>query len=100
MYGQGFWGNKVTSEELGVKSDEDVSLTIFKNALSGSKMAVHSRSGNVYATLDNDDFFQYLGGTAMAIRAVDGKSPEFMSQICPIQKCRNRRPLKSSWAGK
>ena len=76
MYGQGFWGNKVRSEELGVKSDEDVSLTIFKNALSGSKMAVHSRSGNVYATLDNDDFFQYLGGTAMAIRTVDEKTPE------------------------
>ena len=76
MFGQGFWGNKVTSEELGVKSDEDVSLTIFKNALSGTKIAVHSRSGNVYATLDNDDFFQYLGGTAMAIRGLDGKTPE------------------------
>ena len=76
MYGQGFWGSKVQSSELGVKSDEDVSLTIFKNALSGSKMAVHSRSGNVYATLDNDDFFQYLGGTAMAIRVLDGKTPE------------------------
>lgn len=76
MYGQGFWGNKVTSEELGVKSDEDIRLTLFRNALSGTKIAVHSRSGNVYATLDNDDFFQYLGGTAMAIRAVDGKTPE------------------------
>ncbi len=76
MYGQGFWGNKVSSEELGVKSEEDVSLTLFKNALSGSKIAVHSRSGNVFATLDNDDFFQYLGGTAMAIRSVDGKTPE------------------------
>lgn len=76
MFGQGFWGNKVRSEELGVKSDEDVSLTIFKNALSGSKMAVHSRSSNVYATLDNDDVFQYLGGTAMAIRVLDGKTPE------------------------
>lgn len=76
MYGQGFWGNKVRSEELGVKSDEDVSLTTFKNALSGSKIAIHSRSSNVFATLDNDDFFQYLGGTAMAIRAIDGKTPE------------------------
>ncbi len=75
-YGQGFWGNKVTSEELGVKSKEDLGLVLFKNALSGSKMAVHSKSGNVIATLDNDDFFQYLGGTAMAIRAVDGKTPE------------------------
>lgn len=76
MYGQGFWGAKVQSSELGVKSDEDISLMLFKNALSSTKMAVHSRSGNVYATLDNDDFFQYLGGTAMAIRAVDGKTPE------------------------
>ncbi|MCL4456579.1 MAG: cobaltochelatase subunit CobN [Nitrospirae bacterium] len=76
MYGQGFWGSKVGSEELGVKSQEDVSLTLFKNALSGSKIAIHSRSGNVYATLDNDDFFQYLGGTAMAIRVLDGKTPE------------------------
>ncbi|BCB95968.1 cobalamin biosynthesis protein CobN [Dissulfurispira thermophila] len=76
MFGQGFWGNKIGNEELGVKSDEDVSLTIFKNALSDTKVVVHSRSGNVYATLDNDDFFQYLGGTAMAIRAIDGKTPK------------------------
>ncbi len=76
IYGQGFWGSKVGGEELGIKSQEDIGLTLFRNALSGTKLAVHSRSGNVYATLDNDDFFQYLGGTAMAIRAVDGKTPE------------------------
>ncbi len=70
MYGQGFWGAK---EEKGT---EDISRTLFKNALSGTKVAIHSRSTNLYATLDNDDFFQYLGGTAMAIRAVDGKTPE------------------------
>lgn len=69
-YGQGFWGEK--PEHQG----EELGATLFKNALSGSKMAVHSRSGNLFATLDNDDVFQYLGGTAMAIRAVDGKSPE------------------------
>jgi cobaltochelatase CobN len=69
MYGQGFWGDKI-------QKTEDISLTLFKRAISGSKIAVHSRSGNVYATLDNDDFFQYLGGTAMAIRAIDGKTPE------------------------
>ncbi|MDI6727447.1 MAG: cobaltochelatase subunit CobN [Thermodesulfovibrionales bacterium] len=76
MYGQGFWGDKVSNQQSAVSSQEDISLILFKNALSGSKIAVHSRSGNVYATLDNDDFFQYLGGTAMAIRAVDGKTPE------------------------
>ncbi len=78
MYGQGFWGEKIEqqSSSAAEQQKEDISLTLFKNALSGTKMAVHSRSGNVYATLDNDDFFQYLGGTAMAIRAVDGKTPE------------------------
>jgi len=77
MYGQGFWGEKIERQsDSAAERHEDISLTLFKNALSGSKMAVHSRSGNVYATLDNDDFFQYLGGTAMAIRAIDGKTPE------------------------
>ena len=70
LFGQGFWSAK---EERG---QEDISRTLLTNALSGSKIAIHSRSSNLYATLDNNDFFQYLGGTAMAIRALDGKTPE------------------------
>lgn len=70
LYGQGFWGDKERHQ------GEDLSDTVMKKALSGTKMVVHSRSSNIYATLDNDDFFQYLGGTAMAIRAIDGKTPE------------------------
>lgn len=70
LYGQGFWGS---GEEEGQK---ELGRILLKNALSGSKIAIHSRSSSVFATLDTDDFFQYLGGTAMAIRAVDGKSPE------------------------
>jgi len=66
IYGQGFWGEKSSIK----------SIDLLKNALSGSKMVVHSRSSNLYASLDNDDMFQYLGGTAMAIRSIDGKSPE------------------------
>jgi cobaltochelatase CobN len=70
LYGQGFWGDS------GEHGREKLGETLLKSALSGSKIAIHSRSSNVIATLDTDDFFQYLGGTAMAIRAVDGKSPE------------------------
>jgi cobaltochelatase CobN len=70
LYGQGFWG------ESGEHGREKLGETLLKNALSGSKIAIHSRSSNLIATLDTDDFFQYLGGTVMAIRAVDGKSPE------------------------
>lgn len=70
LFGQGFWSAK---EEEG---SEDISRSLLKSALSGSKMVIHSRSSNLYATLDNNDFFQYLGGTTMAIRTLDGKTPE------------------------
>ena len=33
---------------------------------------MHSRSTNLYGTLDNDDFFQYLGGLNLAISSVSG----------------------------
>ncbi len=73
-FGRGSWGDDLASQEDGANLRRDV----FKYALSGSKIALHSRSSNLFATLDNDDFFQYLGGTAMAIRSVDGKNPEVM----------------------
>jgi cobaltochelatase CobN len=85
MYGQGFWG------ERGKQGNQDLGDMLFKNALSGSKIAIHSRSTNTIGVLDTDDFYQYLGGTAMAIRAVDGKSPEvFVSNMTnpnkPVQE--------------
>ncbi|MEP9410895.1 MAG: cobaltochelatase subunit CobN [Candidatus Brocadia sp.] len=61
-YGNGLWGEPM----------EDV----YKMVLSGTRMVVHSRSTNLYGTLDNDDFFMYAGGLAAAIRELDGKSPE------------------------
>ncbi|CAN7347667.1 cobaltochelatase subunit CobN [Pseudoduganella sp. LjRoot289] len=69
-FGNGYWGDD--------KADPALRRELFRQALSGSKVALHSRSSNLFATLDNDDFFQYLGGTAMAIRSVDGKTPEVM----------------------
>jgi cobaltochelatase CobN len=70
LFGQGFWGEGDAAGQKGIGVD------LLKGALSGAKIAIHSMSTNLYATLDNDDFFQYLGGTALAIRSVDGKSPE------------------------
>ncbi|MCE7879639.1 MAG: cobaltochelatase subunit CobN [Candidatus Jettenia sp. AMX1] len=60
-YGNGLWGEPM--EE------------VYKMVLSGTRMVVHSRSTNVYGTLDNDDFYMYAGGLAAAIRELDGKSP-------------------------
>ncbi|MBC7859825.1 MAG: cobaltochelatase subunit CobN, partial [Burkholderiaceae bacterium] len=72
-FGQGYWG-----DDLEGGNDAALRHDLFKQALSGSKIALHSRSSNLFATLDNDDFFQYLGGTAMAIRMIDGKTPEVL----------------------
>ncbi len=38
--------------------------------------AVHSISSNIYATMDNDDMFQYLGGLSLAVRTVRGQAPK------------------------
>jgi len=70
LFGQGFWGDGDAAGKKGIGVD------LLKIALSGAKIAIHSMSTNLYATIDNDDFFQYLGGTALTIRTLDGKSPE------------------------
>lgn len=77
MYGQGFWGeNGESIGQAGVGKD------LLRAALSGTKMTVHSRSSNVYQVLTGDDPFQSFGGVSMAVRAVDGKTPEvFISNL-------------------
>jgi cobaltochelatase CobN len=73
-FGQGHWGIELDETTANANARHE----LFRQALSGSKIALHSRSSNLFATLDNDDFFQYLGGTALAIRSIDGKTPEVM----------------------
>jgi cobaltochelatase CobN len=44
--------------------------------LSGAKVAWHSVSSSLYAALDNDDVFMYLGGLSSAIESMTGQAPE------------------------
>jgi|Deesub1362B_J571_1020462.scaffolds.fasta_scaffold00933_2 cobaltochelatase CobN len=66
LFGQGFWGKKA----------DDYGVDLLKSNLTGTEMVVHSVSGNLYATVDNDDMFQYLGGLALAVRNIDGREPK------------------------
>ncbi|MRR50981.1 MAG: cobaltochelatase subunit CobN, partial [Rhodocyclaceae bacterium] len=78
-FGRGFWGGKEMKEgRVTGEVAPDLAVDLLKQALKGAEGAIHSRSSNVYATLDNDDFYQYLGGTAMAIRQVNGATPEVL----------------------
>jgi len=63
-FGNGFWGEPM----------EDV----FRLALSGTEKVVHSSSTMLYGTLDNDDFYMYMGGLASAIRNLDGETPDLV----------------------
>lgn len=58
------WGQKVDNIDL------------FSKTLSGTDIALFSRSSNVYGVLTSDDPFQYLGGLSLAVRRLDGVSPE------------------------
>ena len=72
-YGKDYWGS-VNNPAV---TDAMLNDLLAQN-LSGSKAVLHSRTSHLYGALDNDDFFQYLGGTALAIRALDGKTPDVM----------------------
>ncbi len=51
-------------------------VNLYAKNLSGTDVALFSRSSNLYGLLTSDDPFQYLGGISLAVRNLDGKSPE------------------------
>ncbi|MGL5630795.1 MAG: cobaltochelatase subunit CobN [Azovibrio sp.] len=51
-------------------------VNLYALHLKGTEGAVLSRSSNLYGMLTTDDPFQYLGGLSLAVRHLDGKSPE------------------------
>lgn len=51
-------------------------VDIFRQNLANVEVATHSDSSNLYGVLDNDDYFQYLGGLALAVRSITGKTPD------------------------
>ncbi|VUD68745.1 Aerobic cobaltochelatase subunit CobN [Thalassocella blandensis] len=61
------WGKKIEGD-----------INLYSKQLSGTDMVMFSRSSNVFGLLSSDDPFQYFGGLALAVRNLDGKSPEMM----------------------
>jgi cobaltochelatase CobN len=73
LFGQGFWGARAITQD---GKQADLSPAILQLALKGAKGVIHSRSSNIYGAIDSDDFYQYLGGTALAVRQVNGAGAE------------------------
>ncbi|MDG1752547.1 MAG: cobaltochelatase subunit CobN, partial [Thalassotalea sp.] len=57
-------------------SDKIDDVDMYSKMLSGTEAVVFSRSSNLYALMTNDDPFQYFGGIGLAVRNIDGKTPE------------------------
>ena len=57
-------------------SEKLPNIDLYAKNLSGTDAAVFSRSSNLYGLLTSDDPFQYMGGISLAVRHLDGKSPE------------------------
>ncbi|WP_246028831.1 cobaltochelatase subunit CobN [Litorilituus sediminis] len=49
---------------------------LYSKVLSGTDGVIFSRSTNLYALMTNDDPFQYFGGIGLAVRHLDGATPE------------------------
>lgn len=64
-YGRNGWG---------VSVEKDINL--FGQQLKGVDAAVMSRSSNLHGMLSTDHPFEFLGGMAAAVRAVNGETPE------------------------
>lgn len=57
-------------------SENVTDINLYKQVLSGTDGVVFSRSTNLYALMTNDDPFQYFGGIGLAVRNIDGATPE------------------------
>ncbi|MEM6999015.1 MAG: cobaltochelatase subunit CobN, partial [Pseudomonadota bacterium] len=68
-------------------------INLFSKQLSGTDIALHSRSSNLYGMLSTDDPFEYFGSLSLAIRNLDGQSPEMV-----ISNLRNPKRVKPEFA--
>uniref|UniRef100_UPI001F5E2247 cobaltochelatase subunit CobN n=1 Tax=Methanolobus psychrotolerans TaxID=1874706 RepID=UPI001F5E2247 len=57
---------------------------VFKLNLAGVDAAIHSDSSNLYGLMDNDDFYQYLGGLGLAIRSLGGDVSLFVADFTSV----------------
>jgi cobaltochelatase CobN len=65
------WGEKA-------QNVQGQDLQLYAKQLSGTDIALLSRSSNLYGMLSSDDPFEYFGGINLAIRNIDGKSPDMV----------------------
>lgn len=77
------WGEKA-------KDSQGKDIQLYAKQLSGTDIASFSRSSNLFGMLSSDDPFEYFGGISLAVRNIDGKSPDMM--ISNLRNATNAKP--------
>jgi len=54
------------------------SVNLYAKQLSGTDIAMFARSSNLFGMLSSDDPFEYFGALSLAVRNIDGKSPQMV----------------------
>ncbi|WP_299942355.1 cobaltochelatase subunit CobN [uncultured Microbulbifer sp.] len=75
-------------------SEDPRNVALYGKVLSGTDGVIFSRSTNLYAMMTNDDPFQYFGGMGLAVRNLDGKTPEMY-----VSNLRRRDNVKTQTLG-
>ena len=65
------WGEKALNSQ-----GKDIQL--YAKQLSGTDIAMFARSSNLFGMLSTDDPFEYFGALSLAVRNIDGKSPDMV----------------------
>ncbi len=81
------WGQK--SANSGGKE-----VQLYAKQLSGTDIAMFARSSNLFGMLSTDDPFEYFGALSLAVRNIDGKSPDMV-----IANLRDAKNAKAEDAG-
>ncbi|NQZ90402.1 MAG: cobaltochelatase subunit CobN [Colwellia sp.] len=65
------WGQKA-------ENSQGKEVQLYAKQLSGTDIALFARSSNLFGMLSTDDPFEYFGALSLAVRNIDGKSPDMV----------------------
>lgn len=81
------WGEKG-------ENNQGKDIQLYAKQLSGTDIAIFARSSNLFGMLSTDDPFEYFGSLSLAVRNIDGKSPDMV-----VANLRDAKNAKAEDAG-
>lgn len=81
------WGQKA-------QNSQGKEVQLYAKQLSGTDIALFARSSNLFGMLSTDDPFEYFGSLSLAVRNIDGKSPDMV--VANLRDAKNAKAEDAS----